>query len=116
MRFVDEENQVVALFDFVDDALDTFFKHSAQHGAGNYPAHLQLDHVRVSQTRRNLLRLQLDHPGEAFDHGSLADARFPNQHRRVSALAMTKNFDDLLNLFFAANRGRNLVGPSHPIQ
>ena len=38
--FVNEEDQVVAFLDFVDDALDPFFKHAAQHGAGDDAAHL----------------------------------------------------------------------------
>jgi hypothetical protein len=48
MRLIDEQNHVVALFDFVDDAFDSLFEHAAQHGAGDDAAHLQLHHVRVS--------------------------------------------------------------------
>ena len=116
VRFVDEENQVVALFNFVDDSLDSLFKHAAQHRAGDDAAHLQLHDVRAAQTRRNFFRLQLDQPRQSFDHRSLADAGFANQHRRICAFAMAKNLDDLLNLFFAADGRRNLVGASQPVE
>jgi hypothetical protein len=48
MRFVDKQNQVIAFFDFVDDALNSLFKHAAQHRTRHQPAHLQLDHVRTA--------------------------------------------------------------------
>ncbi len=60
MRFIDEQNQVVALFHFIDDAFDALFEHPAQHGAGHDAAHLQLHDVRVTQTRRNFLWLEFD--------------------------------------------------------
>ena len=116
MRFVDEENQVVAFFDFVDDALDSFFKHAAQHRARDDAAHLQLHHMRTTQTRRNFFRFQLDQARQPFDDRSLADAWFTNQHRRICTLAMAEDLDHLLNLFFAADGRRNLVGASQPVQ
>src|SRR5205807_10075036 len=109
VRFVDEKNQIVAFFDFVDDAFDSFFKHAAQHGAGDDAAHLQLHHVRVAQTRRNFLWLEFDHARESFNHGGLTNAGLADQHRRIRSLAMTKNLDNLLNLFFTANGWWNFV-------
>ena len=81
MRFVDEQNQVIAILYLVDDAFDALFKHAAQHRAGHDSTHLQLHDVRVSQTRGNFLRLEFDQASEAFDYRSLADARFTNKHR-----------------------------------
>src|SRR6266849_2644 len=116
MRFIDEQNQVVALFHLIDDAFDALFEHSPQPGPGHDPTHLQLHDVRVAQARWNFLRLEFDQTRQSFDHRGFADAWFADEHRRVRPLAMAKDFDDLLNLFFAADGGRNLVGAHQAIQ
>ncbi len=116
VRLVDEEDQVVALLDLVDDALDALLEHAAQHRARDEAAHLQLHDVRAAQARRNLLRLELDQAREAFDHGGLADARLADEHRRVGALAVAEDFDHLLNLFLAADGRRHLVGAREAVQ
>ena len=116
MRFVDEQNQVIAILYLVDDAFDALFKHAAQHRAGHDSTHLQLHDVRVSQTRGNFLRLEFDQAGQAFYDRRFAHAWFANEHRRIGALAMAGDFDYLLNFFFAADGRRNLVRPRHPIQ
>ncbi len=81
MRLVDEQNQVIAIFDFINDAFDAFFEHAAQHSPGHDAAHLQLHDVRVAQARRNFLRLEFDQPRQSFDHCGLAHARLADQHR-----------------------------------
>jgi hypothetical protein len=48
MRLINKQNQVIAFFDLVDDSLDSFFKHSAQHRTRYEPAHLELDHMRTA--------------------------------------------------------------------
>ena len=58
VRFVDEEDQIVALFDFVDYALNALFEHAAQHRAGDDARHLKLNDVRVAQALRHAVRLQ----------------------------------------------------------
>ena len=116
MRFIDEENQIVVVFDFIDDTLDSFFKHSAKHCARDNAAHLKLDHVRTAQARWHLLGLEFDQARYTLDHRCLPHTGLTNQHRRIGTLAMTKNLDDLLDLFFSANRGRNLVSPRQAIK
>src|SRR5207302_10627122 len=116
VRFIDEENQVVAFFDFVNDAFQALFKHAAQHRAGDNATHLQLHDVRIAQARWDFLWFEFNQASKTFDDGGLADARFTNEHRRVGAFAMAENFDDLLNLFFTTDRGRNLVHARHAIQ
>jgi len=62
------------------------------------------------------LRFEFNQTGQAFDDGGLTDAGLANQHRRVGALAMAKNFDNLLNLFFAPDGRRDFVHARHAIQ
>src|SRR5687768_318658 len=106
MGFVNEQDQIVSLFDLVDDALNSLLKHAAQHGARNQAAHLQLHYMRTAQTRRDFFRLELNQTRQPFYYRSLANAWFSHEHRRIGALAMTENLNHLLNLFFPANGGR----------
>src|SRR5687768_18449279 len=98
MCFVDEQNQVMSLFHFIDDALDPFFKHAAQHGAGDDAAHLQLHDMRTTQTHWNLLRLQLNQACESFDDGGFADTWLTDKHGRIGPLSVASDLDNLLNL------------------
>jgi len=40
VRFIDEENQIIAFFNFIDDSLDALFKHTAQHRPRHETTHL----------------------------------------------------------------------------
>ena len=81
MRFVYKEDQVVAILNFVDDALDPFFEHAAQHGAGNNTAHLELHYVRVPQARRDLVRFEFYQAGQSLNYCGFPHAWFSHKHR-----------------------------------
>ena len=81
VRLIDEENQIISLFNLIDDSFDSLFKHATQHCAGYEAAHLQLHDMRVAQARRNPFGLELDQTSKTFDDGSFPNAWFTNQHR-----------------------------------
>src|SRR5205085_908651 len=116
VRLVYEEDEVVALLHLVNDSLDALLEHAAQHRARDQATHLQLNDVRVSQPRRNLLGFEFNQTRETFHHGGLADARLAHEHGRVGALAVAEDFDHLLNLLLAADGRRQLVGAREAIQ
>src|SRR5258705_13995086 len=60
--------------------------------------------------------LKFDQTRQSLDHRSLTDAGLAYEHRRIGAFAMTKDFDDLLDLFFAADGRRNLVSTHQAVQ
>ena len=72
--------------------------------------------MSVAQTLRQRLRLKLDLARESFDHGGLTDAGFADEHRRVGALAVAKDFDHLANLFVAPDDRRQLVLASQLVE
>ncbi len=109
MRFVDKEDDVVFLFDLIDDALDAFLKHAAEHRSGDEAAHLKLHDMCVAQAGRYFFRLQFDQPCEALDDGRFADAGLADEHRRIRPLAVREDLDHLMYLAFAADRRRYLV-------
>ena len=49
------------------------------------------------------------HQLQPLDDGGFPNAWFTDEHRRICSFSMTKNFDDLLDLFFATDRRWNLV-------
>src|ERR1051325_9163700 len=116
MRFVDEQDQVIALLDLVYDPLYALLKHPAQHRPGDDAGHLKLNYVGIAQALRDAFRLHLDLAREAFDHSRLADARFPDEHRRVRALAVAEYFNHLPDLLITANDRRELVLPRELVE
>ena len=111
VRLVDEENDVVLFLYLIDDALDALLEHAAQHRARDEAAHLKLDDMRIAQPCRDLFRLELDQPREAFDDGGLADAGLADEHRRIRTLAVREDLDHLQDLVLAADGRRDLVLP-----
>src|SRR5690606_22223538 len=108
---IDEKNDVVLLLYLIDYPFDPLLKHSAEHRSGDQAAHLQLHDMRIAKPGRNLFRFQLYEPCKPFYHRRFADARFTDKHRRIRTLAMRKYLDHLPDLFFAADRRRDLVLP-----
>src|SRR5262249_42467655 len=109
VRFVDEQDQIVSLFDLVDDSLDALFEHASEHGSGDDARHLQLDDVSVSESLGDGVGLKFNLASETLDDRGLSDAGLADEHRGVRALSMAEYFDDLTNLLASADDRRELV-------
>src|SRR5262249_48262346 len=109
MCFIDEQNQIFTLLDFIDDALNALFKHSAQHSAGDDPGHLKIDYVRIAQSCGNFFRFEFDQSGQPFYNRRLTDSGFAYEHRRIGPLFMTEHLYHLPYLPVAADDGRKFV-------
>jgi hypothetical protein len=65
--------------------------------------------MSIPEALRHAFGFEFNLAGQSLDHGCLADACFPDKHRRVGALAMTQDFDHLAYLFIPSDDGRKLV-------
>ena len=116
VRFVDEQDQVRPLLQLADHVLDPILEHAAQHRAGDHRVHLQVHDLAVAQPHRHRVGLELDPPRQPFGDRGLADARLADQHHRIGALAVTEDFEHLLDFLVAAEDRRQLVLPREQIQ
>src|SRR5262249_43078915 len=110
------EDEVAPLLDLLDDPLQPLLEHPAEHRAGDDAGHLQLDDVRVAQPRRYFRRIELDHTGETFDDGGLADPRLADEHRRIGPLAVAEDFDHLLDLALTTDDRGQFVLPGELVE
>ena len=63
----------------------------------------------VTQTRRNLFRLEFDQTRQALDDRCFADAGFADEHWRIRAFAVREYLHHLQDLAFAADGRGDLV-------
>ena len=114
--FVDEKDQVRALFQLADDVLDAILEHAAEHRARDHAVHRQVDDLAVAQPDRDGFRLELDAPGKPFGDRGLADPGLADQHHGIGALAVAEDFQHLLNFLVAAEHRRQLVLARQQVQ
>ena len=101
MQFVDEDDGVLALHQFLHDGLEPLLELAAVFGAGDDQGKIERQDALVGQKRRhvavgNALR-------QAFDDGRLAHARLADQHGIVFRAA-AENLDDAFDFAFAAHQ------------
>ena len=101
MQLINKQNDVAfALFDFVQNRLQTFLKFAAVLCTGDQRAHIQRENSLVFQRTRHITAHNT--LCQTFCDGGLADARFADQNRIV--LGFTRqNPDDVTNLIISAD-------------
>ena len=101
MQLINEQNDMAfALFDFVQNRLQTFLKFAAVLRTGDQRAHIQRENALVFQRTRHVTAHNT--LCQTLCNGGLADARFTDQNRIV--LGFTRqNPNDITNLIISAD-------------
>ena len=100
MYFVDEENNIMTVFQLLKQEPDAFFKLSAIFCSSHNGCHIQTHHT-LSVKHRGSLSLN-NSLGQTFHNGSFADTGLTDENGIVF-LSSTKNFYDALYFTLAAN-------------
>ena len=103
---VDEEDDVAASADFLEDLLQAFFEVTAVARAGDQRAHIEAVDLLVLDGFGHVAGN--DCLGETFDNGGLTDARLADQNG-VVLRAAREDLHDALHLSAAANHRVELV-------
>ena len=107
MQLIDEKNNLsFALPDLVQNRLQTLLKLTAVLGARHQCAHIQGKKLLILQSRGHIA--PDDSLGQAFHHGSFADAGLPDEHRVVLGLP-GQNHDHIPDLGISADDRIQLV-------
>ena len=100
MDFVDEQNGVLVLLDFLHHLLQALFEIAAIARAGEQRAHVEREHGRIGQ---NLGHVRVDDLArQALGDRRLADAWIANQ-QRIVLLSAAQHLDGALHFGLAAN-------------
>ena len=85
MHFVDEQDAVAGVLDFLDDLFQPFLELPPVLGAGHQSAHIQGDQAFALQGFRDFAAVNL--LGQGFHDGRFAHARLAHQHRIILGAA-----------------------------
>ena len=107
VQLVDKQDDLsLALFHFLQNALEAFFKLAAVFCAGHQRAHVKAEHLAVLQVFRYIAAH--DTQGQALGDSCFAHARLADEHRVIFCLAR-KDTDDVADLGVAADDGVQLL-------
>src|ERR1019366_5097485 len=106
VQFVDEDDGVLRLHQFLHDGLEALFELAAVLGAGNDERQVQGKDALVGEKRRNFA--VGDALGQSFDDGGLAHTGLADQAGIVLGPA-AEDLDDTINLPFATDQGVQLA-------
>ena len=108
MQLINEQDDLAfALFNFVQNALQTFLKLAAVLSTGDQSAHIQAEHGAVFQVFGHIAAH--DTLGKALSDSRFTNTSFTDQHRVVLALT-GQDADNIADLGITANDGIQLVG------
>ena len=100
MEFIDEQNDILHLANFIHDRLDAFLKLTTVFRACDHQGEVESDHTFVAQDFWNIAGG--DFLGEAFSDGGLADTGFANQNWVIFGAA-AEDLDDAFDFAFASD-------------
>ncbi len=110
MDFINKEDNILTLADFLHELLHAFFKLATDTSPLN-----QADHIKTD----NLLALEFlwhisinDFLGKSFDYCGLTNTRFTDKNRIVLGTAV-QNFDDANDFFVTTNNRINVSTTSN---
>ena len=108
--FIDEENNgILGIFNFLENALHTFFEFTAVFAARNKRTNVEREKTALSQVGRNI---GIDNTAsETFDNGGLTHTGLTDKHG-VVLCASTENANDATDLLLTANDRIDLTLPS----
>ncbi len=101
VQFVDEDDGVLALHQFLHDGLQSFFELAAVLGAGHDQREIEGKNALVGQKRGHIAIG--DALRQAFDNGRFAHARFANQHGIIFRAA-AQDLDHAFQFALAADQ------------
>ena len=101
MQFINEQNDFTfALFDFIQNGFQTFFKFTSEFCASNEGAHIQRENGFVFQTVGNIF---FDNTlCKTFRDGCFTDTGFTDEHRVIFGFS-GQNTDDVTDFIVTAN-------------
>src|SRR2546421_4671691 len=101
MQLIDENDVLRIVDQFAHDLFQALFELAAIFRAGNDQTNVERKNSLMFEERRNFAAH--DALGEAFDDGSLADARFADENRIVLGAA-TKDLNHALDFIVSSNQ------------
>ena len=106
MQFINKENDIACLGDFINHFFQSFFKFAAVFGTGNKGRHIKRDYSFATQSFWNMA---IDNTlRKPFGNRCFADSRFTDKDRVIFCPA-AQNLNDPLNFCFPANDGINFI-------
>ena len=106
VQFVDEDDGVLRLHQFLHDGLQALFELAAVFGTGDDQRKVEGQDALIRKKRRHFA--VGDALGQAFDDGGLAYAGLADEHRVVLGAA-AENLDDAVDFALAADQGIELA-------
>ena len=101
MQFVDEDDGILRLHQFLHDGLEALFELAAVLGASDDERKVEGQDALVGEERRDFA--VGDALRQSFDDGSFSDAGLANQHGIVLGAA-AENLDDAIDFALAADQ------------
>src|SRR2546425_149423 len=90
VQFVDKENHIIGLLQFLKNGLDTLLKLSTEHRSGNHATDVQGNNAFAKQVGRNTAFVNTT--GQALHNGGLTYTRLTNEYRVI--LLTTSQYGD----------------------